>query len=102
MWICLNDAFFSIVQSDKEPEKLSVRARRKGDLERYWPSATVVELPNRDYAYRAFIPREQVASVISGALAQIDYPNFKNSVRDPALHQAYARVWGTLYDLQAG
>ena len=32
MWICLNNAFLSVVSKDCRPDELLVRARRKGEL----------------------------------------------------------------------
>jgi hypothetical protein len=100
MWICLNNAFFSIVQSE-QPDRLSVRARRKGDLERHFPGHEVLALPGRDYAFRAFIPREVVAHTLSELVQGIAYGNFKGSVSNPDLHDAYADVWSVMAALDA-
>lgn len=40
MWICLNDAFLSIVAHRDKPGVLLVRARRPGDIERTFPGVT--------------------------------------------------------------
>lgn len=100
VWICLNDAFFSIVQS-REPGRLSVRARRQGDLERYFPGHEVIALPEADYAYRAFVPRQVVADLLSELAATMTYENFKDSVADERLHDAYADVWSVMAALDA-
>ena len=100
MWICLNDAYFSIVASDVDTSVLNVRARRAGDLEKYFPGTEVHRWRNRDYAYRAFVPRTQVAEVIGQSLSSIAYTNFKNSVEDTQLHDAYLDVWASLANLQ--
>ena len=103
MWICLNNAFFSIVadNDDVRGDRLLVRARREGDIEAVF-GADADHTPERDYAYRTWLPREQVAEVIRDQALGIDYPNFKNSVDDPELHNAYSRVWTTLWTLQRG
>lgn len=100
MWICLNDAFFSIVASDRDPAVLNVRARRSGDLEKYFTGHEVHRWPNRDYAYRAFVPRDVVASVIGNSLNGLTYTNFKDSVHDRKLHDAYFEVWRVMEGLQ--
>lgn len=100
MWICLNDAFFSIVASDRDPALLNVRARRNGDIERHFPNAEIVQLPNTDYQYRAFLRRGEVAAFLVRYIAELDYANFKASVSDPALHDAYDDVWSVLASLQ--
>ena len=100
MWICLNDAFISVIEPKKGSEKLRVRARRKGDIERVFPDAKVQRTPGRDYLYRAEIDREQVAAVVAAQIRGIEYGNFKDSVKNNKLHNAYASVWGIMSKLQ--
>lgn len=103
MWICLNDAFFSIVEDGScRPDQLLVRARRKGDIENVFVEAkgTVEKTIGRDYLYRAKLDRDYVADVIADKITDISYPNFKGSVRDPKLANAYSKVWSIHADLQ--
>jgi len=101
MWICLNNAFLSIVANPADDATLLVRARRAGDIETVFGAGVeVVTLLERDYQFRAFLRRDVVATAIGEALKAIQYPNFKNSVDDDALHDAYAKVWGVMADLQ--
>ena len=44
MWLCLNDAFLSIVALPGHPDELLVRARIAGDIERLFPAAQVIAL----------------------------------------------------------
>lgn len=101
MWLCLNNAFLSIVNSDRDDTVLMVRARRKGDIEAVFGISTeVTTLPGRDYQFRAFIKREIVGEVIAAELTGIDYTNFKGSTKDRHLHDAYMSVWHVMADLQ--
>jgi hypothetical protein len=101
MWLCLTDAFFSVVRTRGLPEgHLLVRARRPGEIERYWPTADVERTPGRDYLFRAVVPAEQVAEVMSAIVSDITYPNFKDSVKEPRLHEAYTRVWEAMGRIQ--
>lgn len=100
MWILMNDAMLSIVRHHTRPDDLLVRARLAGDIERVFPQAEVVEGAGSDYRFRAFVPRPQVADAISRRLLDIDYGNFKNSVREPKRHDAYFEVWHSMYGLQ--
>jgi hypothetical protein len=102
MWICLNNAFFSIVNPEVAGEdgKLLVRARRRGDIERYFKGAKVKKTPERDYLFRATVPAETVSAVIAKAIQSINYGNFKNSVANHELHDAYSEVWGTMSRVQ--
>lgn len=100
MWIFLNDAFLSIVRDRGDVDQLLVRARIKGDIESAFPDAKVSHTPDADYAYRAFLPRRDVAATIERRVQAIDYPNFKNSVRDHRRHDAYVEVWRAMLRYQ--
>lgn len=93
MWIYMNNAFLSIVRNDDVPGMLLVRARRSGDIESVFPDARVIETSGSDYAFRSNIGREVVADRIASAVLSIDYPNFKDSVSDPARRGIYSSVW---------
>lgn len=100
MWLCLNNSFLSIVSHYDDPSKLLVRSRVAGHIEAVFPDAKVYERKGSDYAFRADVPRQQVADAISKRLMTIDYTNFKNSVQDHDLHDAYAGFWSIMYRLQ--
>ena len=94
MWIFLKDSFLSIVdKGDDSGETLLVRARRKGDIERVFPQAQVIEGAGTDYAFRARINREQVAARMAAEVQGISASNFKNTVKEPGRHHAYMDVW---------
>lgn len=100
MWICLNNAFLSIVDKAKDDRNLMVRARRRGDIERVFPDAKVIRTIGNDYLFRAEIDREIVAETISDLICQINYDNFKSSVTDDKLHTAYVGVWREMSRIQ--
>ena len=107
MWVCLNRAFLSIVEPSAADQalhgadKLLVRARRKGDIEAVFGKETAVEKrPERDYLFRAFIVRGTVAQMLADEVSGIDYSNFKNSVKNNPLHDAYAAIWHVMAKLQ--
>jgi hypothetical protein len=100
MWICLNDAFLSIVAKDCDRDHLLVRARRKGDIERVFPNAKVDRSPRGDYLYRSVILRADIAVALAEQVKNVDYNNFKDSVADDALHDAYLNTWVAMARLQ--
>lgn len=101
MWVCLNDAFLSIVKKDCKPGELLVRARRKGDIERvFGKRVRVTEYDKSDYRFRAVVPKGDVVAAMTREVGKINYGNFKKSVRDKQLHDAYMRVWGAMADVQ--
>lgn len=102
MWLCLSDAFLSIVDKDCQPDELLVRARRDGDIERVFPDAKVEVTLGNDYRCRARVKRTEVATVIADRLTGIDYGNFKGSTTDEGLHRAYMDAWHAFGELQPG
>jgi hypothetical protein len=108
MWIFLNDAFLSIVtpRTHDVPKPLRgrdlllVRARKRGDIQRVFPSVRVTRTPNRDYAFRAFVPRPRVIDAIGQRLLDMEYGNFKDSVANDERHSAYSKVWSVMYSYQ--
>lgn len=102
MWLCLNNAFLSVVDKAANPDNLLVRARRKGDITNVFPKATEKLTLGTDYAYRAEISRGEVAEALKKMVFDLDYSNFKNSVEDHRLHNAYSSVWTIMGRLQEG
>lgn len=101
MWIFLNNAFLSIVRKDCGPDELLVRARRRVDIVRVFPKAKVIATPRGDYRFRAIVPGPAITVALARAVRAIDYPNFKDSVRDRRLHQVCLRVWQASLGLEA-
>ncbi len=72
MWVCLSDSFLSIVSKDCASDELLVRARRKGDIEKIFPEATVKRDTKTDYLYRARVKRLDVENAMVGEVRRID------------------------------
>jgi hypothetical protein len=102
MWIFLSDAFLSVVADKNDPNgpRLLVRSRRSGDIERVFPEASTFRIPDSDYAFRAWLPRQRVAAAISNQVESIDYPNFKDSISDDAYHDAALEAWSAMVSYQ--
>lgn len=97
MWIGLNDGWLSIVENWNDKDTLLVRARKLEHLLTAFPMCEYWRDLEADYPFRAYIPREQVAKVISERVKAIDYPNFKKSVKESKLLMAYNKVWEVLF-----
>lgn len=100
MWIFLNDCFLSIVAKDCARDELMVRARRPGDIEKLFEGVQVTEHAGTDYQYRARVKRDDIGRALIGELARVTYDNFKSSVADTPLHNAYLSVWTAMARLQ--
>jgi hypothetical protein len=100
-WLCFNDAFLSVVNHRTDQNLLVVRARRREHLTKvFGPSATIEVTPDRDYKYRTIADRKKVADIVASRIQNIDYGNFKDSVRSDDLHDLYARFWSLHHHYQ--
>jgi hypothetical protein len=93
MWICLNDGFFSIVRDTSSEDGLLVRCRSRAHLEHSFPSHDVEVTRRADYGWRTRATRSDVVEFLERTTRALDYPNFKASVADRALHDLYADFW---------
>tara|TARA_X000000950_G_scaffold122816_1_gene154031 strand:- start:10687 stop:10992 length:306 start_codon:yes stop_codon:yes gene_type:complete len=100
MWIQFNNAFLSIVENRDNKLELLVRARIKGDIEKIFPEADVFKDDDADYKYRALISKVKVAARMMLKMTEINYDNFKNSVKEIERKNAYSNVWIELRKLQ--
>lgn len=103
MWVFMNDAFVSVVQHWDDADKLMVRARCQGDLERVFPDrvADVHWSPTNDYLFRVVVTRPEFDAAMLRETRRIDYPNFKGSVQENDRHDAYMAVWSAMHRLQS-
>jgi hypothetical protein len=97
MWIGLNDGWLSIVANRNDDETLLVRARSESHIMSAFPDCDMFVLKNADYPYRAYIERHRVAQEMVKRVIEIEYDNFKASVRDEKLHDMYTNMWQECY-----
>lgn len=108
MWVMTSFGMFSASLRDPkfvaegDNRLLQVRSRRYQDLmdlkRHYMPNAgDIVRLKNSDYEFRIYCTHEDWAAVVNALALDIDYRNFKNTVTDKALHDAYMRVWNVFF-----
>jgi hypothetical protein len=100
MYVFLPDAFVSLVEHDVEPRLIYVRARIRGDIERLFPEADVIETLDRDYRFSTSLPKDRVAQVISLRTSKVNYTNFFDAVKDDDRRQVYIQVWAAMYEEQ--
>ena len=101
MWIYLNNAFVSCVEHKHDPSSLLIRTRKKGDLEELFPGVSVQDsVEDFDYRFRATLPRGEVSEELARRVMQIDYPKFKNSIREIDRKMAYTKCWSKMLDWQ--
>lgn len=97
-----NRGMLSIVQHNNDTNTVLARARDRQTLEALFPDIEPIELPTADYRYRVQVPRSEMARLAAWLVDTIDYDNFKNSVQDNALHDAYSQCWTVMVRYQNG
>ena len=75
---------------------LLVRARSPFHIREMFPYAAVDETPNADYPFRTVIERELFANVMLDYSLNIDYDNFKNSIKENNFHDHCVQVWAIM------
>ena len=69
-----------------------------------WPTEEevlkVTKTDKADYRYRTVVKRADVERKLALQINSICYSNFKDSVKDRKLHDAYLKVWRTMLELQ--
>lgn len=106
MWIATPTLFVSIVRKPGDTH-LTVRARRRGDLERFLALATTPATPIRpwagtDYPFRASLAPAALARALTALAGTVTYPNMKGAIPpgDRGRRLAYGRAWGALLSLE--
>lgn len=100
MWICMNDGFVSAVEDRYDNTKLWVRARNKDHLRTLFPNKTISTSNETDYRHRVQCTKDELADIISNRIKNIDYGNFKDSVKDKKLKTLFGRFWGLHWEYQ--
>ncbi len=90
----------SIVSKDCKPDELLVRARVAGQIEAVFPDAVVRKTHGTDYLYRAAIKRVDICAAMSNMVMNLDYDNFKGSIRDRSHEHAAHGVWDVMAKTQ--
>ncbi len=96
MWIGFTEGWLSIVEHKDRPEMLLVRAREESHITNLWMDAEIIVIPWADYRFRAEISRDDVADVIASQLLNIQYHDFKSSVKERKLNKAYHKIWSII------
>jgi hypothetical protein len=101
MWLFSQRGFYSIVQHKDHPDTFVVKARIKGDIEKYWPDAVIERNEAYDYLYRTSLPRDKVIPVITKIVSDINYSSYKGTLEDSERRREhYVNVWDILVNMQ--
>tara|TARA_R100001443_G_scaffold81895_2_gene88923 strand:+ start:28129 stop:28587 length:459 start_codon:yes stop_codon:yes gene_type:complete len=98
MWVFTNHGFYSIVRIlDTNPEEFWIRSRRKEHLTTYFSEERIIYTHATDYQYRVTINREELIDLFTHLPQEIDYTNFKDSIKDVELKDAAHYVWHDIF-----
>lgn len=118
MWLSTNRGFYSVVAFDpkkagagKKAKKRKIKASNTHVLVRCrvkehmeiltkFAGSTLEVDTKADYHFRTIISKGTWERFMAAETERIDYTNFKNSVKDNDLHDAYMSVWSTMIRLQ--
>jgi hypothetical protein len=100
MWLSLSKGFLSVVVTKQDPNMVMVRARRKEHLESYFSTHNIVVTKSADYPFRVICSKAALTAVLVRYIDSMDYGNFKNSVKDQKLHDAYMDTWTRMTKLE--
>ena len=102
MWIFTSDGFLSVVADAAKPagDRLLVRGRMRDHISKHFPHAEIIENAGSDYAFRAWVPRDQVKALMMDQIDGLNYSNFKNSIADDPYHDACLGTWQVMRDYQ--
>lgn len=95
MWIFTQAGLVSIVEDMNNKNRLVVRARERGTLETLMPEyiKLIQNTPSADYHFKVFLDRDVVANFVKIWTQEIDYTNFKGSIKDYEYHKILLSIW---------
>lgn len=105
MWLFCKHGFFSAVKHLDKGNRILVRARFSGDLEKlckaHGVNAKIIKTPDADYLFRMEFDKADWARIVREEAESIDYGNFKNAVHDgTSRDSAYMDTWFALRQRQ--
>lgn len=100
MWLFTTKGFISAVAHIDKPNTMIVRARTRQHLKEVCPGAYITTSKDADYHFRTEMSKDRFAQIVDNAIREIDYPNFKNTIRDKKYHDAALNVWWDMRRLQ--
>lgn len=98
MWIYLPDCHVSIVAHCDHADSVLVRARLRGDLERFLAGTDgpgITETPDADYRFRCVLQRETLGAILADLAASMDWTNVKGAIHPAQADRAcwYSIAW---------
>jgi hypothetical protein len=109
MWLFTKKGFYSVVENRDDTTTVLIRGRVRKDMEDFRKDYLPDDAPPisfhlvHDYPYRFVIPKKVLAIAMYDSVMDIDYANFKDTVKKTqgdARSNVYMSVWSRLGDLE--
>lgn len=105
MWVFTDTGFISAVVHHGDSNVIIVRARESESLDGIaaLTDTSLLSTPDRDYPWRAHVPRELFQRWLTAAAADMQYGNFKNRIHETRGEEFYAalsQVWEVMHDIE--
>ena len=102
MWLFTTDGYYSIVQDDYcQSDEVVIRVRIEEDLKKLLDEmqldTQIINIQHADYKYRVIVKKEKLKEFMHNYIDKLDYPNFKNAVKDARRKEYYGEIWYNLY-----
>lgn len=100
MWVVTNKGFASIVAHRTEKNVFIIRARNPEVFGDFFNKKEIVSTTDSDYRFRVFASKGKMHRFLSYCAEQVDYDNFKNSIKDKDVKDMAMKIWNAAYTLQ--
>tara|TARA_B110000305_G_scaffold96661_1_gene108988 strand:- start:212 stop:532 length:321 start_codon:yes stop_codon:yes gene_type:complete len=97
MWLFVSGGFVSIVAHRSQPMHVLVRARHADHIGVLFPDLEPTVLATADYRFRVVVHRTVLQCALSHYVANMEYDNFKASIRNEPYHEVCLDVWRTMW-----
>lgn len=106
MWIATNFGWFSVVEDRNDSDMVFIRGRSIEHMDHLTDytdkiidrNIELIEMISADYRYRIHISKEEFKSLMALVIDDINYDNFKNSIKSPKYKHALMGVWRIISD----
>jgi|TARA_R110002020_G_scaffold197254_1_gene398325 hypothetical protein len=98
MWLFLSNGVLSVVNHRDLEDTVLVRARVREHISYYFGNEGIYVDMEADYPYRYNLEKEGFKEFLAEYVDEMEYDNFKNSVRSSAMKGACMRVWTVIWD----
>ncbi|MAL11484.1 MAG: hypothetical protein CMF74_17705 [Maricaulis sp.] len=99
MWLFLSNGILSVVNHRDLEDTVLVRARVREHISYYFGNEGIYVDRDADYPYRYNLQKEGFKEFLEEYVDEMEYDNFKNSVRSNDIKRTCMIVWNVIWDI---